>query len=566
MIRGHLLRVALMVAGSLMGSVHADERILSFQSDILIAADGSMTVEETIRMRAEGRNVRRGIFRDFPTDYTDGYGNRYVVDFEVLDVRRDGGSELWHTEERANGVRVYVGSADRLLAPSDYDYTIRYRTTRQIGFFESHDELYWNVTGNGWAFLMDEVGATVTLPQAVLAAELTMAGYTGPVGAQGQDYVASVSDGRGEIRTTRPLGSAEGLTLVMTWPKGVVTAPSPAQKVGFLMHDNRGLLIALLTLAGVSFYLYMMWARYGRDPDAGVVFAHYEPPEGYSPASARYISAMRYDDKVLSAAVINLAVKGYLTIDRPDDDYVLSKTSSREFLAPGERALLKGLFSNGPVIELEDSNHATIKGAMTAHKRALQRDYLNTYFKNNTRFLLPALAGSILAIVIVFRLDAFTPAVVASFLLIAALLGLFAYLLKTPTEKGRRLMDRLEGFKLYLNVAEKDDLNLRNPPDLTPALFERYLPFAIALGVEQAWAEQFTAVFASLESERSSGYQPRWYRGDFNAKRLSRFANNVGNGFAAAISSASTPPGSASGAGGGGSSGGGGGGGGGGSW
>ena len=562
---GHLS--ALLFVGILgFGSVHAEERILSFHSDIRIAVDGSMIVAETIAVRAEGRNVQRGIFRDFPTSYEDTYGNRYVVDFEVLDVRRDGTAEAWHSEPRANGVRVYIGSADRRLAPGEYHYLIRYRTGRQIGFFDGHDELYWNVTGNGWSFLIDAVSAVVRLPEDVPAEELTMAGYTGPAGAKGQDYLTSVQAGGAEIRATRPLRSREGLTLVMTWPKGVVAEPGAVQRLGFLLHDNRGLLIALLTLLGVSGYLYVMWSRHGRDPDAGVVFAHYEPPDGYSPASARYISAMGYDHKVLSAAVINLAVKGYLSITRQDDNYVLNKTSSREFLAPGESVLLKRLFSNGLVLELDDGNHATLKSAMAAHKRALQRDYLNTYFRKNTTLLLPAVVGSILAVVAVFHLDAFTPAVVAVFVLIAALHALFAYLLKTPTEKGRRLMDKLAGFRLYLDVAEKDDLNLRNPPDLTPALFERYLPFAIALGVEQAWAEQFTAVFSALEVARGNSYRPGWYHGDFDSMRLGSFANSVGSGFTAAISSASTPPGSSSGGGGGGFSGGGGGGGGGGSW
>ena len=127
-------------------------------------------------------------------------------------------------------------------------------------------------------------------------------------------------------------------------------------------------------------------------------------------------------------------------------------------------------------------------------------------------------------------------------------------------------MDKLEGFELYLKVAEQDDLNLRHPPDMTPELFERYLPYAVALGVEQAWAEQFTSVFAALASD-GVDYQPRWYHGGtFDTRHLGGFAETVGSSFSSAISSAAKAPGSASGAGGGGSAGGGGGGGGGGGW
>ena len=152
------------------------------------------------------------------------------------------------------------------------------------------------------------------------------------------------------------------------------------------------------------------------------------------------------------------------------------------------------------------------------------------------------------------------------FVLNAAAHGVFVFLLKAPTRRGRALMDKLAGFELYLAVAEKDDLEIRHPPELTPELFERYLPFAIALGVENEWAEQFAAVLSRLGREERDAYSPRWYHGDFNAHSLDSFVSDVGSSFSTAIASAATPPGSSSGGGGGGFSGGGGGGGGGGGW
>ena len=227
--------------------------------------------------------------------------------------------------------------------------------------------------------------------------------------------------------------------------------------------------------------------------------------------------------------------------------------------------MLSALFSDGPVLDLDDKNHAIIGEARTVHRKALKRDYLNIYFRRNSGLLLPPILVSLVMLGVILFLQAITPMVVGLFVVILALHLLFAYLLKAPTPKGRLLMDKLNGFKLYLEVAEKDDLNLRHPPDKTPELFERYLPFAVALGVEQAWADQFTRVFATLNAEQGVDYRPRWYGGDFNCTRLSNFADNVGSSFASAISSAATPPGSSSGVGGG-SSGGGGGGGGGGGW
>ena len=127
----------------------ARERIESYDSRIVLNADGSLDVTEHIRVRAEGDNIRRGIYRDFPTRYRDRHGNRVVVDFEVLEVLRDGRSEPWFTETRFNGVRVNTGNDDFLPTPATFTFTIRYRTTRQLGFFADRDELYWNAIGTG---------------------------------------------------------------------------------------------------------------------------------------------------------------------------------------------------------------------------------------------------------------------------------------------------------------------------------------------------------------------------------------------------------------------------------
>jgi len=543
-----------------------DERILSYHSDIKVAADASMTVTETIRVRAEGNNIRRGIYRDFPTRYTDAYGNEYEVDFQVLGVSRDGAGEPWFTEGRSNGVRVYIGDGNRLLQPGEYTYVLSYRTDRQIGYFDDHDELYWNVTGTGWMFPIDQASAGIELPQRLPLSDIAVEGYTGFQGSKGQDYQGETVNGGASIATTRGLGPQEGLTVVVSWPKGIVFEPDGWDRAGFLLRDNLGLLLALLALVAVCIYLFLAWHHYGRDPEAGVTFAHYEPPDGYSPGSTRYITKMGYDAKTFTAAVVNLAVRGYLTITKDDDVYFLKQTESTEPLGPGEAVLNRKLFEDGPVVELDDANHELIGGARKAHKKSLKRNYYNVYFLNNSQWLVPSFLGSVLMFVAIIVANLFTPFVLVVFIVILVVQALFLYLMKTPTKRGRALMDKLAGFELYLTVAEKDDLDIAHPPDLTPDLFERYLPFAIALGVENEWAEQFAAVLSSLDAAERAAYSPHWYHGDFNPHRVGHFVDDVGSSFSTAIAASATPPGSSSGGGGGGVSGGGGGGGGGGGW
>jgi uncharacterized membrane protein len=148
----------------------------------------------------------------------------------------------------------------------------------------------------------------------------------------------------------------------------------------------------------------------------------------------------------------------------------------------------------------------------------------------------------------------------------AAVSGLGFPWLKAPSKTGRKSMDDIEGFRQYLGVAEEDRLNAMNPPDKTPELFERFLPYAVALDVQNAWAKKFAAVLAAAGATAAAS---SWYTGD---RRWENdpvgFADHLGSELSQTISSASTAPGSSGsgGSGGGGSSGGGGGGGGGGGW
>jgi uncharacterized membrane protein len=136
--------------------------------------------------------------------------------------------------------------------------------------------------------------------------------------------------------------------------------------------------------------------------------------------------------------------------------------------------------------------------------------------------------------------------------------------MKAFTIKGRKVMDQIEGFKLYLSVAEKDQIEELHPPLKTPELFEKFLPYALALDMEQEWSEQFAEIMAQAGAE--NGYDPTWYTGGhFAAMGATGLASSL-DAMSSSISSSSSPPGSSSGSGGGGSSGGGGGGGGGGGW
>ena len=625
------------------GGAHAAERITRFHADIEVLADGSMTVVETIAVRAEGREIKRGIYRDFPTVYRGVLGRR-TVGFEVLGVERDARPEPWFTQALSNGVRVYIGDADRMLDPGDYVYTIAYRTDRQLGFFDAHDELYWNVTGNGWAFPIERASADVRLPDSVPPAEIGVEAYTGPAGAREARYTAAVdAGGTARVESTAALAPGEGLTLVVTWPPGHLARPDLDARVSAYFTDNRALAIGAGGLLLLLVYYALAWLRVGRDPQAGIVIPRYEPPPGYSPAAMRFVSRMGYDHKTFASALVNLAVKGRLSIREADGDFVLAReddgnvpTKGAAESAPGEAVLMRRLFAGARRVALERANHRTIKAAMDAHERSLGADYETRYFRINlgftavgigvslatlgvvlwrspipqgelagagfmvvwltgwtfgvfmlsklvvntwrvgrgfsgtvtklglTLFALPFFAGEAMGLWFLAR--AAGPEVVVLALALVAVNWIFYELMKAPTLAGRRLLDVVAGFREYLRVAEGDELAMAGGPRRTPELFERYLPFAMALDVEQAWGEKFSDVIEAAELN-GDYQQPEWYHGEgWDDGSPGSFAAALGSSLSASVASSSTAPGSSSGAGGGGSSGGGGGGGGGGGW
>lgn len=638
-----LLALLLLQCGLVSVCFGQTERILDYHSDIELQTDGSLVVQETIQVESHGWRIRHGIYRDFPTHYRDRLGNAYVVGFELLGATRDGQPETSRVEARTNGKRIYLGNPNFLLPQGRYTYGITYTTNRQLGFFPDHDELFWNVTGNGWIFPIEHASATVRLPAEIPADRVELSGYTGAQGSMAQDLIwTKEEDGTVQFDARGSLGPLEGMTILVKWPKGFFVEPTWQDRLGYVLTDNQSLLILAAGFLLVCCYYLIAWYLVGRDPPPGVIVAQYEPPAGYSPAAVRELVRMGFDNKCFTAAVLDMAVKGYLKIQEDFGTYTLQRTDSGgQDLFPEEQLAAGILFGLGPEIELHNSNHRTISSAISVLRSTLKRAEENVLFNTNTGVTIPAVllsiglligacyvdggqfvgvAGGICVWLTVWTLvvgamlvaearllkTAFTSKyhrmatagqatisglflipflggevfglvmlVKAASLLVALLLVgtvlihiLFHFLMKAPTQQGRKVLDKTEGFKKFLTEVEGDRLNRMTPPDKTPQLFEKFLPYALALDVEQAWAEKFSGVLdAAGRGQGGTGgvYSPAWYSGSgFGPGGIGGFTSSLGGSFSSAISSSAQAPGSAGGGGGG--SGGGGGGGGGGGW
>ena len=553
----------------------AQERITGYDTGIQIRQDGSIDVTERISVRAEGNQIRRGIYRDFPTRYRDRLGNRVRVQLEVLGVERNGVMEPWFTERKSNGVRINTGNDDFLPVPADYTYTIRYRTTRQLGFFDGFDELYWNAIGTGWIFPVEKGSVEIRLPASASPDSLRLDGYTGPQGAQGKPFNASVAEpGVARYELTAPLAPYEGFTVVLGFPKGIVLEPTDADRTKLFFSDNKGVFTALAGFLFLFLYTFRQWRAVGRDPDKGVVIARYEPREGQTPAGLRYMMKMGYDMRCFTADILALAVGGHVKIDREDkflkDEWSLVWDGAKSGTepAPAQRRLLVDLFRGAPgVLILKNTNAGLVSKAKQEHQKSLDKEFHPRYFKRNTKQLLKAVLIVVLTIAVSLIISSGfgIPAIIAAGAVMIVIVAVFGFLVRAPTPEGRALLDEIEGLKLYMKVAEKQELASMRGPDEPPLDAKRYeamLPFAVALEVEDAWTDKFTAAVGAAAAVQATQHMT-WYRGQ-SMSNIGDFTSSVSSGLNSTISSASTPPGSSSGGGGGGFSGGGGGGGGGG--
>jgi len=277
---------------------------------------------------------------------------------------------------------------------------------------------------------------------------------------------------------------------------------------------------------------------------------------------------MSFGKQAFSAAVISLGVKGYLEIHEEDDDFTLhlkSATGSGN-ASKGEQAAMGELFKDETQVKLENKNHGVFGKAQNVLRKALKIEYMGKLFNLNSVYALPAVVMSIIGIFVAVKQNG-GPAIWILFAILSIVMhAMFIFLMRAPTPAGRRIMDEIEGFKMYLDTAEQDRLDRMQSPDLTPELFESFLPYAFALGVENHWCERFSREFPE-DLGQQTGYNPAWYISSTSGlSALGHLGSDFSGSFSSAISSASSPPGSSSGSGGGGFSGGGGGGGGGGGW
>jgi len=582
---------------ALVSPIHAQDTgwtITRFHADYTVLPDRSLDVVETIAVDFNELN-RHGIYRDVPVKYKRVVGHRGVVqagrvtlDLDVREVADGNGNRAQSKVSReGNAVRIRIGDPNRTVSGRQ-TYAIHYTLASGLGFFDEHDELYWQVTGTRWPVEIERASATVTLPQAAARTFADREGWSAYCYA---GWAESTSDARcnaeylgsGQYRySSQALDAGEGLTLVAAFPKGVIAPPTSAEKTAsWLIRWGPGLL-PLLAFAFMS----QLWQRRGREPDAGSVVPTWRPPDEIRPGPAGTLVDQRADMDDVVATVLDLAVRGYLQIREVPADGILGQVDANSFagralrtlglskndwqltqtradideLKPFEKRVLRGIFEGDVTRRMSDLHNDFYTRLPEIHESLyadLVRQRLFPTSPHRTRVKYLWIGGAVMAagaaIGVLFSHIILLIGIVLSGLVVL----LFSFSMPAMTPKGAQMRRQLKGLEEYIRRAEKAELEFRQAPEKTPELFETLLPYAVALDVSDIWVKQFEGVLKAA---------PAWYGSDLSGWNSSAFGSQMAGFQSAATRTLGSAPGSSSGSGGGGSVGGGGGGGGGGSW
>ncbi len=542
------------------------EKIESYLVDIEINNDASVDIEETIYYDF-GNKRRHGIYKTIPVKYKDAGGNKRSIRIKNIEVWRDNQEEQLKTTMEGKELKIRIGKPEQIIT-GKHTFVIKYTVKRAINYFDDHAEFYWNVIGDKWTVPIYNVSALVKAPK-ILQVDC----FSGEYGKRKKCVVDRSNNDQTKVFRFGNLNWGEFATVVVGVDKGVLYKPSLFVRWQWFLFDNWILFVPLI----VFLWAFRRWWKWGRDPKGrGTIIPYYDVPDNLSVAEASAVVHNSLRTKDVSAMIIQLAVKGYIKIEKKRVGKVLkhtnyifhkvdSETTNRQRLSPEEEYLFKSLFQFGSkgVVSTEDLEDSFYKKINTLKNKAKSQIKNKKYIPDGSEFrgVVNVIGAVVQMMVFVFLSFSFgSVSIWVGVINIFILVG-FAIFMGHRTKKGVEMKEKLLGLKLYLKTAEKDRLKFHNAPEKNPKRFEKLLPYAMVFGVEKEWAEQFKDIYRQ---------PPDWYQGvDSQGFDSLVLANSLHSFAKTANSTAFSSPSSAS-AGGsgfsGGGAGGGFGGGGGGSW
>jgi len=486
-------------------------QISDFRDTIGVGKDGNVVISERITLDFRGQ--WHGIHRTIPMEYPGAKGTNYTLFLDVTKVTDGEGQKLKYESHISNGFRdlkIFIPGAVDTTKIVEIDYAVQ----NAVRYYENYDEFYWNVTGNDWPVPIDHASAFVNFPDNT-AGTLHVQAFTGAYGSAGHEATAEIKGSDAIFETTSPLPMRGGVTIDVFIPKGILKEPGSVTRLGWFLGSNPAVFLPFVTAA----VMFPLWWYKGRDPDPGrSVAPMYEPPPGISPAEAGTLIDDTIHPRDITSTIIDLAVRGYVKIEEVIDrglifhhkDYVFHLLKPREQwadLVPHERIMLENIYAGGGT----ETRLSSLKNHFYTAIPLIRQDIMSALKTKGMYLLDPgsAIGYSVVAIILIlapFAIAQFTgykdffasiSTLIVSGLLSALIWWLFARQMTARTIKGGRTRVAILGFQEFMQRVDADRLK-RMPP----STFEKYLPYAMALGVEHVWARKFEGLIHD---------PPQWY-------------------------------------------------------
>jgi Predicted membrane protein (DUF2207) C-terminal domain/Predicted membrane protein (DUF2207) N-terminal domain len=524
-------------------------RIADFDDNISIASNGTASVHEKITLVFVGSF--QGIHRTIPVEYPGPSGTNYTLFLNVVSVT-DGTGQKLRYESNRNGdyrdLKIYIPGAEDTTRTVEIDYNV----LNGVRYFPDHDEFYWNVTGNDWPVPIDHAAAYVQFPPDA-SGSLRAQAFTGVYGSKDRDATSDVQGSTVSFESNNPLPMRGGLTIDVYLPKGILHEPSEATRIWWFLASNPIILLPFWTLL----VMFVLWWYKGRDPDPGrSVAPMYEPPPGMSPAEAGTLVQDKVHPRDITSTIIDLAVRGYIKIEEVEDSsMVFFHHKDYEFhllipqrewhgLAPHESVMLKNLFGADDAVRL-----SSLKNRFYMAIPTIREDIMSSLRNKNMYLLDPESAngysiGAAVLIAAPFVIvqflgwkDVFSSVglLVLSIAVSALIWWLFARVMSAKTMKGAQTMVAVLGFQEFMNRVDAD--RLKTMPSNT---FEKFLPYAMALGVEHHWAKAFQGIVQDAPTWYASPGGYGMFNPIFFTNSMSGMAMNMQQVFVSAPRASST--------------------------
>ncbi|UCF09363.1 MAG: DUF2207 domain-containing protein [Candidatus Bipolaricaulota bacterium] len=505
-----LLGSVLLVSVAAVGAL----RISDLAVEIAVSEEGTLLVSETLVV--DFASSHHGILRRIPVAYRRPTGERLTIAIDVRSVSMDGAPVPVSTSRSGGKLVLRIGDPDRRIT-GRHIYVIAYEVRRALLFHDEYVQLYWNAVGHHSDVPTDRATVRVRLPEGVDPRSISTTSYLGYEGSAARGAPATVDADGALVFAAAALAPGEGLTIDVAIPREAsgLVPPSVGQRILWFLGANLYALAPLLTFA----IMLLVWWRIGRDPRVGAVAPAFAPPSGMHAGEIGVLIDDRADLRDLSAMVVGLAVNGVLRIEetgplegarrRGPIDFTFHRVRGPDGLSPAERSLFAGIFdADHPDERTLSSMDNQFYKVLPEIKSRLYAGLIEKklYARNPERVRSSYLSGAALVGACGVALGIFTGSLYLGAALVASgvIVALFARVMPRKTQEGTAVLREVLGLEEYIRRAEVDRIEFHNAPEKGPQLFEKLLPYAMALNLTSVWTRQFEGVFDR---------PPDWYVG-----------------------------------------------------